>query len=86
MAALDANGSSGGVEQLDMTETVLTDGDLTLQDVTTSLRYKGTIEHDPAICRYAATCRYVFSVFNPSPSQTPRKATFDVTEIITAQI
>ena len=86
MPTLDANGSSGLVEQLDLTETVVTSGDLTLQDVTTSLRYTGRVEHDPEICRYKDTCRYIFSVFNPSPNQTPRKATFEVTEIITEEI
>ena len=78
----DASAPSSA-EQLDLTETVEVSGDLSQADVTTSLRYKGTIEHDPGLCSNAEVCRYVFAVFNPSPQWTPRKATFLVTEIIT---
>ena len=50
MEALDANGSSGLVEQLELVESIEQSGDLSVQDVTTSLRYKGKIEHNPEVC------------------------------------
>jgi len=93
MEALDANGSSGLAEQLELAESVEESGDLTLTDVTTSLRYKGKVQHDPAVCSGAAhahlevtSCKYIFSIYNPSASQSPRRATFIVPDIIVEEL
>ena len=78
----DANGSSGLVEQLELSEEVENHGDPEALEVTTSLKYKGRVEHLPSVCGEYSTCKYIFSIYNPSVDFTPRKATFMVHEII----
>ena len=86
MGTADANGSSGLVEQVTVAETIQESGDLSREDVTTSFRYKGKVEHRHDLCEGGLTCKYVFSIYNPSPAQTPRKATFIVSDIIVEEI
>ena len=86
MSLLDANGSSGLVEQVTLAESISTSGDLTREDVTTTLKYTGKVEHTPNVCRDKLTCKYIFSIYNPSPAATPRTATFMIKEITVDEI
>ena len=52
-------------------------------DVVINLKFKGAITHEPSVCEGHHDCKYIFFVYNPSPSSEIRKATFIVTDIIT---
>ena len=63
-----------------------THGDPEALEVTKSLKYRGRVEHLPAVCNGHSTCKYIFSIHNPSVDFAPRKATFMVSEISHANI
>ena len=82
----ESEGVGENITQLEVTRDVQYEAeDFSEEVLDYTLAYSGEFVHDSSSCKGTDSCRYAFSVYNPSSFSTPRQTTLHV-EAITESI